>query len=223
MPGPRALSAVWRPLLIFLTIAIALGIPFLILGERLEANLTESGASAWLASYGTYAWAGGIGLLIADLALPVPTTAVMAALGIVYGPVLGGLVATLGSVASGLIGYGLSRRFGRPLIRRLLGEQALDEGDRLFASVGGWMVALSRWLPVVSEVVACMAGLSRMRFPIFTAALICGSAPLGFVFAAIGQAGAHVPVLTLGASALAPFLLWSLLRPVMRKKQGREP
>ena len=216
-PEPGARRAMLWPLAIFVTIALALGVPFLIWGESLEANLSDEGAGAWLESYGTYAWAGGIGLLIADLAVPVPTTAVMAALGIVYGPVLGGLIATAGSLASGLIGYALSRRLGRPLVLRLLGPGALAEGDRLFADLGGWMVALSRWLPVVSEVVACMAGLSRMRFRVFAAALLCGSAPLGFVFATIGGAGAGSPLLTLGLSALAPFLLWALLRPLFRK------
>src|SRR3990172_232903 len=114
MSGSAGVRALLRPLLILVTVILALGAPLLIWGERFEANLTDQGAAAWLESYGAYAWAIGIGLLIADLALPVPATAVMAALGIVYGPVLGGLVATLGSVASGLIGYALSRHFGRP-------------------------------------------------------------------------------------------------------------
>ncbi len=213
----EARRALLRPLLIFVTLALALGVPFLIWGDTLDASLTEEGASAWLEAYGPYAWAGGIGLLIADLALPIPTTAVMAALGILYGPLLGGVIAAAGSVASGLIGYGLGRQFGRPLVLRLLGAQSLSEGEQLFAKLGGWMVALSRWLPVVSEVVACMAGLSRMGFPVFLTALVCGSVPLGFVFAAIGQAGAGSPLLTLGISALAPFLLWASLRPLFKK------
>ena len=217
MSGPEARRAIWRPLVIFVTLAIALGAPFLIWGDTLEGKLTEQGAGAWLESYGTYAWAGGIGLLIADLAMPVPTTAVMAALGILYGPVLGGLIASIGSVASGLIGYGLGRQFGRPLVVRLLGQQSLSEGDRLFADLGGWMVALSRWLPVISEVVACMAGLSRMRFGVFLAALLCGSLPLGFLFAAIGEVGSDRPLLTLGLSALVPFVLWALLRPLFKR------
>ena len=216
--APRSVvgRALLRPFLIFVTLALALGVPFLIWGDSLEGKLSGPGARTWLESYGTYAWAAGIGLLIADLAIPVPTTAVMAALGIVYGPILGGLVATTGSIASGLIGYGLSRQFGRPLVLRLLGPQSLSEGDRLFAGTGGWMVALSRWLPVVSEVVACMAGLARMPPRMFLAALVCGSAPLGFVFASIGKAGAESPLLTLGISALAPFALWALVRPFIR-------
>jgi uncharacterized membrane protein YdjX (TVP38/TMEM64 family) len=45
-----------------------------------------------LRQYENWAWALGIGLIWADLVLPVPQTAVIAALGIVYGAVLGGLL-----------------------------------------------------------------------------------------------------------------------------------
>lgn len=207
-----------RTLLVLLALAIALALPFIFWGEHFEERLSGEGAAIWLESYGAYAWATGIGLLIADLVLPIPTTAVMAALGIVYGPLLGGAIASAGSVASGAIGYGIGRYLGRPVVLRLVGAAALAEGDRLFARAGGWFVALSRWLPIVSEVVACAAGLARMPRMIFAAALLCGSLPLGFVFAVIGAAGERQPLITLAVSALAPFLLWGLLRPWLRRR-----
>ena len=86
----------------------------------------------------------------------------------------------------------------------------------LFANAGGWIVALSRWLPVFSEVIACVAGLARMAFTTFFVALLCGSVPLGFVFAAIGHAGQDHPVVTLAISALLPIVFWLLLRPLRR-------
>ncbi|MEA3367453.1 MAG: hypothetical protein U9R68_04995, partial [Planctomycetota bacterium] len=64
------------------------------------------------------AWAVAIGLLVADLFLPVPATGVMAALGSVYGPVLGALVGAVGSAMAGLLGYGLARVGGQPVARR---------------------------------------------------------------------------------------------------------
>ena len=147
----------------------------------------------------------------------------MAALGIVYGPVLGGLIATAGSVSSGLIGYGVCRRYGRPVARWFGGEKVLADGETLFAKVGGWIVALSRWLPVFSEVIACVAGLARMAFTTFFVALLCGSVPLGFVFAAIGHAGQDRPVVTLAVSALLPIVFWLLLRPLLRAGAPNPP
>ena len=193
-------------------------IPFFLFGDQIEQVFAD-GVVNWLQDYGGFAWAAAIGLLIADLAIPVPTTAVMAALGMVYGPVLGGLISGLGSVVSGLVGYVLCRNLGRPFALWLNGEQGLSYGERLFENIGGWIVALSRWLPVVSEGIACLAGLSRMSFPVFISALLCGSVPLGFLFATIGHLGGDYPVTTLILSAFLPFSLWFIIRPLVRKSQ----
>ncbi len=203
-------------LIILLILLVIVVLPFFLIGDRIEQLFAGDGALVWLRSTGSYAWLAAIGLLIADLLLPIPTTAVMAALGIIYGPLWGGLAAVAGSLSSGLIGYGLCRRLGRPLALRFAGDKALDQGEKLFARMGGWIVALSRWLPVLSEVIACIAGLARMPFGPFLGALICGTLPLGFVFATIGHLGEERPLLTLAISALAPFLLWAAVRPFMR-------
>ena len=145
----------------------------------------------------------------------------MAALGFVYGPLAGGLIATLGSFLSGALAYLLCRRFGRPAAIRLLGPGDLADGERLFARAGGWLVVLSRWLPVFPEVIACMAGLARMPPRAFFAALACGSAPLGFVFAAIGHAGVDHPALAIALSASLPPLLWLAVQPYFRARRCR--
>lgn len=204
---------------IFVMLAILVLIPFLIWGEGFERRFSQAGAIDWLRDYGRWAWAAGVLLLMTDLFLPVPATAVMAALGFIYGPVAGGLIATLGGFCSGALAYLLCRRFGRPVAVRVLGPQDLMEGERLFARVGAWLVVLSRWLPIFPEVIACMAGLARMpALPFFTA-LACGSAPLGFVFAAIGHAGASYPVLAIALSAGLPPLLWLAVQPYFVAKR----
>ena len=156
---------------IVIGLVLFITLPFFIFGEQIEQVFAGNGVASWLQDFGGYAWAAAIGLLVADLAIPVPTTAVMAALGMVYGPVLGGIIAGFGSIASGLVGYGLCRKLGRPFALWLSGEKGLAEGEKLFQNLGGWIVAMSRWLPVVSEVVACLAGLSKMPFPVFCCCL----------------------------------------------------
>jgi uncharacterized membrane protein YdjX (TVP38/TMEM64 family) len=208
-----------RLLGLFLLLALAVLVPFLIWGAGFERSFTPQGAAAWLAGYGQWAGVAGILLLMSDLVLPIPATAVMAALGFVYGPVAGGLIATLGGFLSGALGYQLCRWFGRPVAVRLLGPKGLKDGERLFAQVGGWLVVLSRWLPIFPEVIACMAGLARMPPLPFFAALVCGSAPLGFVFAMIGHAGADYPVLAIALSAVLPPLLWLGVQPYFRAKR----
>ena len=57
-----------------------------------------------LRGWGSWSWAVGVGLIWADLVLPIPQTAVIAALGIIYGSLLGGLLGSLGLITSGLVG-----------------------------------------------------------------------------------------------------------------------
>jgi len=138
----------------------------------------------------------------------VPSTIVMSALGLTYGWFIGGCYATLGSFLSGLVAYGLCRIIGRPAALWIAGSEALAKGEALFISHGGWMVALSRWMPVLPEAVACMAGLVKMELRRFILSLACGSLPVGFAFAGIGALGQQSPGWAITLSALLPILLW---------------
>lgn len=204
---------------LFLGLALLVVVPFLIWGEGIERRLGTLDAAEWLRSYDAWAWAIGILLLVSDLVLPIPATAVMAALGVLYGPLLGGLFATIGSFLSGSVGYIACRACGRGAAATILGEKDLKRGEVLFARFGGWLVVLSRWLPVFPEVMACMAGLTRMPKTTFFTALACGSIPFGFGFAAIGHAGADRPMMAIGLSVLAPPILWAIIHAYLRKKR----
>jgi uncharacterized membrane protein YdjX (TVP38/TMEM64 family) len=216
-----------RLFVIFLVLAILVIVPFLIWGDEFEEAMTLDSMVAWLRSAGAWAWAAGLGLLVVDLFLPVLGTVVMSALGLVYGWILGGILAALGSVGAGVLAYGLARLLGRRAACWLTGEKGLEEGERLFrGETGGWLVALSRWMPVLPEVVACMAGISKMPFARFFGALCAGSVPMGFVFAWIGHAGHDRPVFALALSAGLPPLIWGAFRfvylRIARRREERE-
>ena len=185
--------------------------PFLIWGSWFERLLDLQGAKTWMESLGSWAWAGGILLLVSDLVLPIPGTVVMSALGLVYGWFWGGLLSALGAVLAGMVAYGLCRKFGRRPALWLAGEGGLAKGEAVFQSGrGGWIVALSRWMPVLPEAVACLAGLTKMPFRVFCVALLSGCIPLGFTFAAIGALGEERPGLTIALSALVPVALYGI-------------
>jgi uncharacterized membrane protein YdjX (TVP38/TMEM64 family) len=161
-----------------------------------------------LRKYEGWAWAVGIALLWVDLVLPVPQTAVIAALGIVYGTLLGGLLGSLGLITGGLLGYGLMRTSARHFARRLAGPRSLRKMESLFDRGGAWAIVLSRSLPhSVPEAAVFLAGLAGMPIGKFTAALTVGSVPTAFVFAAIGDGWADRPILALGLSYVLPILL----------------
>jgi len=115
-----------RLLWLFLGLALVFLMPFFLWGGRLE--ISPQVAAEWLQNYGGWAWAVGLLLLAGDLFLPIPATAVLAALGFLYGPVVGGLLGAVGSVTSGLLGYGLCRALGPTTAVRLIGERDLERG-----------------------------------------------------------------------------------------------
>jgi uncharacterized membrane protein YdjX (TVP38/TMEM64 family) len=199
-----------RLLLVLAVPALVLLVPFLLLGGWLDAVLGGPQLAALMADAGGWAWAVGLTLLIADLVLPILSTAVMAALGAIYGPLLGGLVAALGSFLGGGIGYLVCRRFGRRAALWLLGERDLRRATLLADRHGGWLVAVSRAPPLMPEAVACAAGLVGMRPLTFFTALACGALPMGLAFATLGELGADRPLATLLVAVLLPLALWPL-------------
>lgn len=75
----------------------------------------------------------------------------------------------------------------------------------------------SRCLPLLPEVVACLAGLTRMPFYPFVLSLACGCLPLGFIYAAIGAAGQDNPGLALSLSVAIPAALWAFVQLWLRR------
>lgn len=197
--------------IVFFSLAVLFLIPFILFGDSFEAWLEGDGASEWLTSHGQWAWIMAILLLLADLVAPVPATAVMAGLGVLYGPWMGGLIGAVGSILSGLTAYTLCRYGGRRFAVYLAGEESLNKSEAFFKRRGGWMVILSRWMPLMPEVVSCLAGIVRMPAALFTAALTCGSVPMAVAFAWLGHAGADRPLLAMAAGAIIPLLIWAIL------------
>lgn len=217
MNTPSHPSRLWMLVVVLLGLII---IPFFIWGDWFERMFDLQGAKQWMENLGPFAWVGGVALLVSDLVLPIPGTVVMSALGLVYGWFWGGIASVFGSVLSGMIAYGLCRKYGHPAAVWLAGAEGLAKGEALFQSErGGWLVALSRWMPVLPEAVACLAGLTKMPLPTFLTALFAGSIPLGFIFAAIGNLGLERPGVALTLSALIPVVLYAIAAWMLRKRK----
>ena len=167
---------------------------------------------------GAWGWLVVIGLLIGDLFLPIPATGVMSAAGYVYGSWIGGIISVTGSFLSGMLAFALCRAFGHRAALWLAGEKGLAENAAMFRRGGPWLIALSRWLPILPEVIACLAGLTQMRTQMFIAALLCGTVPMGFCYAAVGSMFTREPAWALGLSVALPVFLWLAVRPLMRDR-----
>jgi uncharacterized membrane protein YdjX (TVP38/TMEM64 family) len=103
---------------------------------RIPTSQESNDAVLTLREYERWAWAIGIALIWADLVLPIPQTAVIAALGIIYGTLLGGLLGSLGLITGGLLSYGLMLTSARRFVQRFTGPQSLRRVEGLFDRSG---------------------------------------------------------------------------------------
>jgi uncharacterized membrane protein YdjX (TVP38/TMEM64 family) len=198
-------------------------IPTLVFDDEIDDYFAGEAGLQRLQAYGGWAWLVGIGLIVADLVLPVPSTAVIAALGMLYGPWLGGLIGGIGSTLAGLVAYGGCRLLGQRFLDFLVGRANLDRLGRFFERYGLWAVALSRWMPILPEALCCLAGMARMRFGPFLAALACGSLAMGFAFGLLGTAYNDRPTVGLVISALVPLVVWPIIHAVLRRPAAPAP
>jgi uncharacterized membrane protein YdjX (TVP38/TMEM64 family) len=186
---------------------------------RIPTDQDATDAVSMLRDYGSWAWAVGIALIWADLVLPVPQTAVIAALGIIYGTVLGGLLGSVALISSGILGYALMRTSARRFVDRLVGPRFRTKTESLFDRSGAWAIVLTRSLPYsVPEAIVFLAGLAGMPMGKFIMALTLGSVPTAFAFAAIGAGWADQPILVLIVSYVLPVLLLPVVLYLMRPR-----
>ncbi|MDA3787113.1 MAG: VTT domain-containing protein [Desulfobacula sp.] len=160
------------------------------------------------AEFKALAWIVGILLLVSDILLPVPATGIMAALGSVYGVCTGAIISMVGSVGAGLIGYSIARALGRKGSRWIASEEEIIKFKSFFDQWGSYAIIISRILPILPEVVAILAGLSRMKFSRFVSALIAGTLPVSFLFSWMGAYSGFTPGIGLLIAIIFPVLIW---------------
>lgn len=178
-------------LLLFFVVQ-ALHLPFLV--EDTSFLLSQKKWAAGLA---------GIGLLIADVIAPVPSSIIMLANGILFGPVGGTLLSILGGSGAAWAGYWIGAQ-GEHVGRRWLGNDALTRAGAFFRKHGMVAVIASRPIPILAEAVSVIAGISRMPAGRFLFATLLGLLPTAVIYAI---AGAYTASLNGGLYAFLAVML----------------
>lgn len=142
-------------------------------------------AEAMLGMPPALAAAVGVGLLLVDVLLPVPSSFVMVAHGTLFGAVGGTALSLLGTVGATALAFALGRR-GGPLLDRLVSPEERARGDRLLERYGGLAVVATRPLPLLAETVAILAGTSPMSWPRLLLAATLGALPPSLLYAITG-------------------------------------
>jgi uncharacterized membrane protein YdjX (TVP38/TMEM64 family) len=205
-----------RYLLLMVALIAFFTILFLIVEALGVPLLTDP--TPWMKHGGILTASLGVGLLIADVLLPVPSSLVMVAHGALFGVVVGTLLSLLGSVGAALFGFAIGRRGGR-LLARVVSPEESARANHLLERWGALAIVVTRPIPLLAETVAIMAGVSPMSWSRVALASLVGSLPPALLYALTGAAVAnfHSVVLMFGVVLLVAGLFWlagRLLEPL---------
>ena len=190
----------------------ALGVPLLV------------DPTPWLNRGGVLAAALGMGLLIADVVLPVPSSLVMVAHGALFGVLGGTLLSLLGSTGAAVFGFWIGRRGGR-LLESVVAEEERARADLLLDRWGTLAIIVTRPIPLLAETVAIMAGASPVGWGRTALAALAGSLPPALLYALMGAAVASFQSTSLMFAfvLLVAGIFWVVGRRVVPDEKSARP
>lgn len=161
-----------------------------------------------------------IGILAADLLLPVPSGPVMTLAGAQLGTLPAVAVTWLGLMLGAIIGYGLGRFGGRPMLARFVSDRDFSELDSAGNRYGPWVLLVTRPMPILAEASVVVAGMIVVPWWSFLAIVALGNLICSFIFCTLGDYAAANEWITtaLFLSVVVPVLLLVAMRAQMRKR-----
>jgi uncharacterized membrane protein YdjX (TVP38/TMEM64 family) len=192
-----------RLAILFLLVALAIIVPFLIWNDAITAavhTFLQHAADRPLLAALVLA-----GLLAVDIVAPIPSSLVGTACGAILGFGAGTLTGFAGLTASCAAGYALGR-FCRSPAARLTGEAPLRRLEQAQAHWGVWLLAALRPVPVLAEASVLVAGLTRQPLAQAAPVLLLANLGVAAAYAAIGAWSAQL-------DAFLPAFLGAILLP----------
>jgi len=178
-------------------------VPLLVFGEQLDVAvarfLDPPPAAAVVAAV-------EVGVLTADILLPVPSSLVTTLGGAILGVPLGTLCGWLGMTLAALVGWGLGRLLGGRAVSRLPSEERRFV-EQFRHKAAGLLVILSRPIPLLAEAAAILVGGSGMPLTRFLPAAAAGNLAVALAWSLAGSLGRQY-------EQLQSILVLSLLVPV---------
>jgi uncharacterized membrane protein YdjX (TVP38/TMEM64 family) len=157
-------------------------IPFFLFEQQFTAfseRMTRGDTALWLAAASIF------GLLALDVFLPVPSSIVSTAAGVLLGFAAGATVVWTGMMAACLMGYWVGAR-ASGAARRFVGEAGLARADALARRYGDWTIVMCRPVPVLAEASVIFAGLVKAPFARFCVITALSNLGIAAGYAAFG-------------------------------------
>jgi len=157
-------------------------VPFFLFEDyfnALAASLADGEGATWYAALAFSA------LLASDVVLPIPSSLVSAAAGVVLGFAGGTLVIWTGMMVSCVLGYWIGARSSHAA-RRFVGEQGLARAAGIAEHYGRFAVVICRPIPVLAEASTVFAGLVQAPLQPFLWASALSNLGVAMGYAAVG-------------------------------------
>ncbi len=129
-----------------------------------------------------------IGIMaIQGLLVPIPSEVVLLATGMIWGWFFGGIMGIIGSMAASLLCFYISRKGGRPLAKKFVGESGLNMADKLIKKYGITAIIISRFIPFISfDVISYASGLVDIDVKKYSIGTLIGSIFRAFFYSIWG-------------------------------------
>jgi hypothetical protein len=209
-------SPAFRLILSVSILLAAIVIPFALWGSAIETWSATTFSSHQQVSAGVITL--GLFLLVLDTWLPVPSSLVAVFLCLQLGPITGGALVALGSLASFATGYVTGWFLPESRVRAWVGESLWSYTASAASSNAFWWIYIARPLPVLAEASAVCAGVWRVApGAAFTHAAV-SSVVLGSLYGVATHIGERAPSLAVLAASMAllPVLFWVIHRFLLR-------
>lgn len=159
-----------------------------------------------------------VGLLTADILLPIPSSVVMVGAAIALPTTLAFASCFAGLMLGCALGYGMGRWLGEPLLARMAGTERRAALSAWFARHGVAVIAVCRPIPMLAELSIVMAGSARAPLFPFLVTCVAANAAVAGIYVALGSQVSDIWTFlaAFAASCLVPALGWLMLRGLTR-------
>ena len=171
-----------------LIVLTAITVPYILFRDELQQWI-ETDVADWIEQLGPWGPIAYIAFFAGSMLFaPVPTAPAPIIAATVFGGALGFLYTLIGTAIGSAICFWLARKLGRPALRRLMSQAAVDKVDELGERLGLRLLIVLRLFPIAGvDYVSYAAGLTQMRFGIYIVVSILASAPILGIAAVLGE------------------------------------
>lgn len=173
-----------------------------------------------VSSFGVISFLVYMLLVTLSVPLPIPSTPLIVAGGIIFGTINGFMLALVSVILGSSLSFLLGRIYGKPLVKRLVDEHHLSHLYLVFKKRGKLAIIISYIIPIFpSDVVSLFLGLAPLSYKEFIALLIFTHIPRIFIIIYPGNsivAGFTPEIIIITLIALLLILI-SLFREHIKK------